>query len=192
MNQWEEEDRRRQGEMFTLVHLRQRRGQAADQAGPEQTRSKLFGYQPDPVGCHLILREQKPAERKLGGSGMYAGIACGPQGARRGVCAFGWKGLALCSPEPQNESARLLGALAGQSRSKATAAPPSSDVASRSARQAILFIEPAQCDLNVRLSPDSGGIADVELGPKRASERTRFRGRGWRRGRAITSAAVTL
>src|SRR6267378_2205631 len=59
MNQWEEEDRRRQGEMFTLVHLRQRRGQAADQAGPEQTRSKLFGYQPDPVGCHLILREQK-------------------------------------------------------------------------------------------------------------------------------------
>jgi hypothetical protein len=61
MNQWEEEDRRRQGEMFTLVHLRQRRGQAADQAGPEQTRSKLFGYQPDPVGCHLILREQKPA-----------------------------------------------------------------------------------------------------------------------------------
>src|SRR5712671_1071128 len=62
MNQWEEEDRRRQGEMFTLVHLRQRRGQAADQAGPEQTRSKLFGYQPDPVGCHLILREQKPAE----------------------------------------------------------------------------------------------------------------------------------
>src|SRR5258707_14588603 len=64
MNQWEEEDRRRQGEMFTLVHLRQRRGQAADQAGPEQTRSKLFGYQPDPVGCHLILREQKPAERR--------------------------------------------------------------------------------------------------------------------------------
>ena len=25
---------------------------------------------------------------------MYAGIACGPQGARRVVCAFGWKGLA--------------------------------------------------------------------------------------------------
>src|SRR5258706_11919570 len=58
---------------------------------------------------------------------MYAGIACGPQGARRVVCAFGWKGLGLRSPEPQNESARLLGALAGQSRSKATAAPPSSD-----------------------------------------------------------------
>jgi hypothetical protein len=49
MNQWEEEDRRRQGEMFTLVHLRQRRGQAADQAGPEQTRSKLFGYQLTPL-----------------------------------------------------------------------------------------------------------------------------------------------
>src|SRR6266436_4195126 len=64
MNQWEEEDRRRQGEMFTLVHLRQRRCQAADQAGPEQTRSKLFGYQPDSVGCHLILPEQKPAERR--------------------------------------------------------------------------------------------------------------------------------
>src|SRR5260370_8289088 len=64
MNEWEEEVRRRQGEMFTLVHLRQRSGQAADQAGPEQTRSKLFGYQPDPVGCHLILREQKPAERR--------------------------------------------------------------------------------------------------------------------------------
>src|SRR5258706_11144318 len=28
------------------------------------------------------------------GSEMYAGIACGPQGARRVVCAFGWKGLA--------------------------------------------------------------------------------------------------
>ena len=75
MNQWEEEDRRRQGEMFTLVHLRQRRGQAADQAGPEQTRSKLFGYQPDPVGCHLILREQKPAERRP----WRVRIACGPQ-----------------------------------------------------------------------------------------------------------------
>src|SRR5258706_7593852 len=67
---------------------------------------------------------------------MYAGIACGPQCSqelrvvRRGLeesCARlagkGW----LSSPEPQNESARLLGALAGQSRSKATAAPPSSD-----------------------------------------------------------------
>src|SRR5260370_3624217 len=104
MNQWEEEDRRRQGEMFTLVHLRQRRGQAADQARPEQYLSKLCGYQPDPVGCHLILREQKPAERRpwrvrnvrrnCVWSAMYAGIACGPQGARRVVCAFGWKGLA--------------------------------------------------------------------------------------------------
>src|SRR6266404_1349952 len=37
MNQWEEEDRRRQGEMFTLVHLRQRRGQAADQARSKAT-----------------------------------------------------------------------------------------------------------------------------------------------------------
>src|SRR5258706_14540785 len=50
-------------------------GQAADQAGPEQTRSKLFGYQPDPVGCHLILREQKPAERMP----WRVRIACGPQ-----------------------------------------------------------------------------------------------------------------
>src|SRR5258708_40278759 len=75
-----------------------------NQEGPEQTRSKLFGYQPDPVGCHLILREQKPAERRpwrvrnvrrnCVWSAMYAGIACGPQGARRVVCAFGWKGLA--------------------------------------------------------------------------------------------------
>jgi hypothetical protein len=32
----------------------------------------------------------------------------------------------------------------------------------------MLFIEPAKCDLNVRLSPDSGGIADVALGPKGA------------------------
>src|SRR5260370_23276700 len=122
MNEWEEEVRRRQGEMFTLVHLRQRSGQAADQAGPEQTRSKLFGYQPDPVGCHLILREQKPAERRpwrvrnvrrncvwsrrncvwsrrnCVWSAVYAGIACGPQGARRVVCAFGWKGLASAPP----------------------------------------------------------------------------------------------
>jgi len=29
-------------------------------------------------------------------------------------------------------------------------------------------------------------------GPRSNNERTRFRGRGWRRGRAITSAAVTL
>ncbi len=29
---------------------------------------------------------------------MYAGIACGPQGARRVVCAFGWKGLASARP----------------------------------------------------------------------------------------------
>src|SRR5258708_29146 len=101
MNQWEEEERRRQGEMFTLVHLRPRGGQAADQAGPEQTRSKLFGYQPDPVGCHLILREQNPPSAGLGGSEMYAGIACGPQGARRVVCAFGWKGLASARPNPQ-------------------------------------------------------------------------------------------
>ena len=44
-------------------------------AGPEQTRSKLFGYQPDPVGCHLILREEKPAERRP----WRVRIACGPQ-----------------------------------------------------------------------------------------------------------------
>src|SRR5260221_2196062 len=122
MNQWEEEDRRRQGEMFTLVHLRQRRGQAADQAGPEQTRSKLFGYQPDPVGCHLILREQKPAERRpwrvrnvrrnCVWSAMYAGIACGPQGARRVVCAFGWKRLASLARTAKRvrEALRGLGA----------------------------------------------------------------------------------
>src|SRR5260370_23607722 len=104
MNEWEEEVRSRQGEMFQVVHLRQRRGQAADQAGREQTLSTLFGYQPAAVGCHLILREQKPAERRpwrvrnvrrnCVWSAMYAGIACGPQGARRVVCAFGWKGLA--------------------------------------------------------------------------------------------------
>ena len=111
MNQWEEEDRRRQGEMFTLVHLRQRRGQAADQAGPEQTRSKLFGYQPDPVGCHLILREQKPAERR-------------PWRVSRGLKL------------PRH-------------RHRVT-------MAGMSARQATLFIEPAKCDLNVRLSPNSG------------------------------------
>src|SRR5260370_3553748 len=67
---------------------------------------------------------------------MYAGIACGPQCTqelrvvRRGLeesCArLAGKGWPR-SPEPQKESARLLGALAGQSRSKATAAPPSSD-----------------------------------------------------------------
>src|SRR5882672_2725983 len=33
------------------------------------------------------------------------------------------------------------------------------------------------------------GVAPI---PESATERTRFRGRGWRRGRAITSAAVTL
>ena len=34
--------------------------------------------------------------------------------------------------------------------------------------------------------------SDIALGPESANERTRFRGRGWRRGRATTSAAVTL
>src|ERR1700675_3860355 len=94
------------------VHLRQRRGQAADQAGPEQTRSKLFGYQPDPVGCHLILREQKPAERRpwrvrnvrrnCVWSAMYAGIACGPQGAISLAAAF-----AFPSPLPEIAILRL-------------------------------------------------------------------------------------
>src|SRR5258705_5620089 len=39
---------------------------------------------------------------------------------------------------------------------------------------------------------DSDRRAHMARGPKSANERTRFPGRGWRRGRAITSAAVTL
>ena len=34
--------------------------------------------------------------------------------------------------------------------------------------------------------------ADISGGPSWAKERTRSRGKGWRRGRAITSAAVTI
>jgi len=42
---------------------------------------------------------------------MYAGIACGPQGARRVVCAFGWKGLGLIArtAERVREALRGLG-----------------------------------------------------------------------------------
>src|SRR5258708_1889620 len=77
--------------------------------------------------------------RALASALASATASTNPQGARRVVCAFGWKGLALSSPEPQNESARLLGALVGQSRSKATAAPPSSDdgTSASTARDAI-------------------------------------------------------
>ena len=42
------------------------------------------------------------------------------------------------------------------------------------------------------LYPKNGHRRLDPLLPKSATERTRFRGRGWRRGRAITSAAVTL
>jgi hypothetical protein len=77
------------------------------------------------------------------------------------MCAFGWKGLASRSPEQQNESARLLGALAGQSRSKATAAPPSNEGGTSVSTGSDAIIELAKCDLNVRLSPNSGRIADV-------------------------------
>jgi hypothetical protein len=48
------------------------------------------------------------------------------------------------------------------------------------------------CLRHVRYSPDSDRIADIAGGPVRAKERTRSRGRGWRRSRAITSAAVTI
>ena len=44
----------------------------------------------------------------------------------------------------------------------------------------------------VRFTPKNRHRRPDPLLPKSASERTRFRGRGWRRGRAITSAAVTL
>ncbi len=73
-----------------------------------------------------------PARAKTRRAQALAGQKCTQElrVVRRGLeesCARlagkGW----LSSPEPQNESARLLGALAGQSRSKATAAPPSSD-----------------------------------------------------------------
>ena len=43
-----------------------------------------------------------------------------------------------------------------------------------------------------RLSLNSGSTEDIALGPVRANERTRSRGRGWRRGRVITSSAVTI
>ena len=45
---------------------------------------------------------------------------------------------------------------------------------------------------NFRFAPKSGLKADVRPCPISAKERTRSRGRGWRRGRAITSAAVTI
>ena len=44
----------------------------------------------------------------------------------------------------------------------------------------------------VRFTPESRSPLGRPACPKSANERTRFRGRGWRRGRAITSAAVTL
>src|SRR5271156_4015006 len=44
----------------------------------------------------------------------------------------------------------------------------------------------------VRFEAHCGLKSDIALGPESANERTRFRGRGWRRGRATTSAAVTL
>ena len=45
---------------------------------------------------------------------------------------------------------------------------------------------------DVRFAPLNRHRQLEGLRPKSANERTRFRGRGWRRGRAITSAAVTL
>jgi hypothetical protein len=39
---------------------------------------------------------------------------------------------------------------------------------------------------------EAGGGRIIARCPFRVNERTRFRGKGWRRGRAITSAAVTL
>jgi hypothetical protein len=87
---------------------------------------------------------------------MYTGIACGPQGARRVVCAFGWKGL-----EQQNESARLLGALAGQSRSKATAAPPSNDGGTSVSTASDAIYRACQVRPQCPLVANSGGIADV-------------------------------
>ena len=44
----------------------------------------------------------------------------------------------------------------------------------------------------VRSTPMNGHRQTGPTGPFRAKERTRSGGRGWRRGRAITSAAVTI
>jgi hypothetical protein len=54
------------------------------------------------------------------------------------------------------------------------------------------FATETRCPRDFRFSPDSDHIEDAPTRLKSAKERTRFRGRGWRRGRAITSAAVTL
>jgi hypothetical protein len=43
-----------------------------------------------------------------------------------------------------------------------------------------------------RFDTHSGLKSDIALGPKSATERTRSAGGAWRRGRAITSAAVTI
>jgi hypothetical protein len=43
-----------------------------------------------------------------------------------------------------------------------------------------------------RFEAHYGLKSDIALSPKSARERTRSRGRGWRRGQAITSAAVTI
>ena len=48
------------------------------------------------------------------------------------------------------------------------------------------------CADHFRSPPTNGHSQGALACLKGANERTRFRGRGWRRGRAITSAAVTL
>ena len=44
----------------------------------------------------------------------------------------------------------------------------------------------------VRIDPGNGHLQPGRLRPKSANERTRSAGGTWRRGRAITSAAVTI
>src|SRR5258708_13110047 len=55
------------------------------------------------------------------------GMCVGRAGGQKSRVRVWLERAGLSSPEPQNESARLLGALAGQSRAKATAALSSSD-----------------------------------------------------------------
>jgi hypothetical protein len=71
------------------------------------------------------------------------------------VCAFGWKALASGRPNSRTSPRGFLGPWRVSRGRKLPRHRHRTTVTRRSARQATLFIEPAKCDLNVRL-PDSG------------------------------------